>query len=300
VAALYAAYRRDLDAAAARVALGSQLAQTPCGVIEYSSFGAGPALLLVHGGGGGIDQTREYAERLAAAGLRVVTVSRFGYLRTPLPADGSPAAQADAHACLLDSLKIERAAVLGVSAGAPSTLQFALRHARRASGVVLLVPAAYAPRPDGATPVPAGARWLIRAAAFSDFGLWLAARAVQLWARGESEQQRFARLIEQPLPLALREAGMRNDFAVLSGLQRYELERIAAPTLVVSVANDHPMVNAGARYSAAHIPGAKHLELPDGGHFWIGRNEQLIGEVAAFIRSADSAAASGRPAAARN
>ena len=30
--------------------------------------------------------------------------SRFGYLRTPLPSDASPAAQADAHSCLLDAL----------------------------------------------------------------------------------------------------------------------------------------------------------------------------------------------------
>jgi len=46
-----------------------------------------------------------------------------GYLRTPMPADASAAAQADAHACLLDALGIRRAAVMGGSAGAPSALQ---------------------------------------------------------------------------------------------------------------------------------------------------------------------------------
>jgi hypothetical protein len=45
-------------------------------------------------------------------------MSRFGYLRTPLPKDAAPAAQADAHACLLDALHLSRVPILGISAGA--------------------------------------------------------------------------------------------------------------------------------------------------------------------------------------
>jgi membrane protease YdiL (CAAX protease family) len=41
------------------------------------------------------------------------------YLGTPMPADASAAAQADAHVCLLDALGIAKAAVMGGSAGAP-------------------------------------------------------------------------------------------------------------------------------------------------------------------------------------
>src|SRR3982751_2686389 len=144
---VFIAYQRDINAARERAANGSEIAQTPCGPIEYASLGSGPALLIVHGAGGGFDQAIGMAAPLVASGLRVVLMSRFGYLRTPLPADASPAAQADAHACLLDALKIERAAVLGASAGAPSALQFALRHAARCTALVLLVPAAYVPRP---------------------------------------------------------------------------------------------------------------------------------------------------------
>src|SRR3954470_21793656 len=146
------AYGRDIAAARERVASGSQIAQTPCGPIEYASLGSGPALLIVHGAGGGFDQALDMAAPLVASGLRVVLMSRFGYLRTPLPSDASPAAQADAHACLLDALKIERAAVLGASAGAPSTMQLALRHPRRVSAMALLVPLAYAPDASPAAP----------------------------------------------------------------------------------------------------------------------------------------------------
>ena len=270
----------------------------------------------MHGGGGGIDQTREYALQLAAAGVRAVTVSRFGYLRTPMPRDGSAEAQADAYACLLDALQIGRAAIIGVSDGAPSSLQFALRHPLRCAAMVLMVPAAYLPKSDG-NPVarlPAAARLAFQAAAMSDFLLWaalsaapsflarhvLAATPEAITAASEKERQRLWRMVTQPFPLSLREAGMRNDFAVISTLRRYELERIAVPTLVVSVADDYALLSEVARYTAAQIPGARHVEYPSGGHLWIGSNDQVAAEVAAFIRNSRSAAAPDRPAAARN
>jgi pimeloyl-ACP methyl ester carboxylesterase len=48
------------------------------------------------------------------------------------------AAQADAFVELLDALEIERAAVLGFSAGSTSCVQLALRHPERISHLVLV------------------------------------------------------------------------------------------------------------------------------------------------------------------
>src|SRR5574342_536653 len=141
-ALVFAAYQSDMSRARQRIASGSDVAQTACGAIEYAAVGEGPAILLVHGAGGGFDQVLEPA--------------RFGYLRTPQRADATAAAQADAHACLLDFLKVARAAVIGVSAGGPSAMQFALRHGERCTALVLLVPLAYAPERAGqAAPPPA-------------------------------------------------------------------------------------------------------------------------------------------------
>jgi 2-hydroxy-6-oxonona-2,4-dienedioate hydrolase len=164
-------YRREIRRERERVSTGSLIARTPCGLIEYAVTGDGPPVLLVHGAGGGFDQGLEFGEPLARSGLRVIAMSRFGYLRTPLPADASAAAQADAHACLLDALGVRRAAVLGASAGASSAMQFALRHPDRCSALVLVVPAAFAPRAGGAPPMktPAGTRFLFEAALKSDF-----------------------------------------------------------------------------------------------------------------------------------
>src|SRR5262249_61340482 len=98
---------------------------------------------------------------LIARVFRIIAPPRFGYLRTPVPADASNMAQVDAHACLLDALKLDRVAVLGASAGAPSAMQFCLRHVERCSALVLYVPLVYAP-PGAERPKPSGVARFVR------------------------------------------------------------------------------------------------------------------------------------------
>jgi hypothetical protein len=53
--------------------------------------------------------------------------------------------------------------------------------------------------------------------------------------------------------------GLINDAALISTLPRYALERIRAPTLVMSVADDRFGTYDGARYTAEHVPGARFI-----------------------------------------
>ena len=293
------AYEQDLRGEIARVSEGSDVVETPCGRIEFAAAGRGPAVLLVHGAGGGFDQMMPFVDKLADAGFRAVAMSRFGYLRTPLPADASPAAQADAHACLLDALGIERAAVVGVSAGAPSSMQFALRHAQRTTALVLLVPMAYAPRDTRAAafgPSPA-ARFVIERATKSDLLYWVASKVApslvaktilgtppELLAHASPPEQARAReLMRQILPLSARQQGLLNEATIAATLPRYELERISAPTLLVSAADDLYGTYESARYTAAQIPGARFSGYPSGGHLWIGHHEEVCAELLAFL-----------------
>ena len=293
-------YERDLRDARERVNRGSEIAQTRCGPIEYAVVGSGAPILFVHGAGGGFDQGLEAAERLAKSGFRIVLPSRFGYLRTPLPADASAAAQADAHACLLDALKIERTAIVGASAGAPSAMQFALRHPARCSALVLLVPAAYVPHPDNAAPLktPPGTRLLFDTALRSDFLFWSAIRVARdtvmrsilatppdvVDKASAAEQARVDRMMLNILPVSRRRPGLLNDAAVTSMLGRYELERISAPTLAISVADDLFGTYEPARYTAEHIPGARFIGYPTGGHVWVGHHDEVLSEIARFLR----------------
>ncbi|MGE5413215.1 MAG: alpha/beta fold hydrolase [Syntrophomonadaceae bacterium] len=321
-------YRRDLRFARERIAAGSRIVETAVGPIECAEAGEGPPVFVVHGAGGGFDQGMQLSRPLVDAGFRVVAPSRFGYLRTPLPSDSpggpfrtgpegasgaafsrrdaSAAAQADAHAALLDALSIERTAVVGVSAGAPSAMQLALRHPGRVSALVLLVPAAYPARvartSRGGMPerLSRANALVLDAALRSDFLFWLLCRAAPrtttrailgtdpevLAAASPEERARAERVVSNLLPISRRRLGLRNDAAVTGSLPRYELERIAAPTLVVSVEDDLYGTWEGARHSADHIPGARFIGYPSGGHLWVGHHRKLMGEVVAFLRGA--------------
>jgi pimeloyl-ACP methyl ester carboxylesterase len=294
----YAGYVGDIDRAQTRVAHGSRIAATGCGSIEYAEAGEGPAVLVVHGAGGGFDQGMEFAG-IAQHGFRVIAVSRFGYLRTPLPQEASPQAQADAHACLLDALGVERAAIVGVSAGAPSSLQFAIRHAQRTSALVLLVPLAYSPkRSDPPSPF---VRFMLERAVRSDFLYWLALRLAPgvvvktilatppevLAEASAAEHERAARLMEHILPIRARQAGLLNDAAIGQGIPEYPLERIRAPTLVISLADDLYGTYEPAGYTASRIRGAHFIGYVRGGHVWIGHHEAVMADVAAFLARPD-------------
>jgi 2-hydroxy-6-oxonona-2,4-dienedioate hydrolase len=299
-AVTHSTYRDDIEAARERVESGSWLVETPCGPIEYAVAGDGPAVLAVHGAGGGYDQGMDFGGPLAQRGFRVIAMSRFGYLRTPLPSDASAAAQADAHACLLDALEIPRAAVLGGSAGSPSSVQFALRHPARVSALVLVVPALYVPRGAGAPSLhtPAATRWLFDTALRSDFVFWAALRVARpamirgllatppeaLVTASPDEQARVETLLAHILPVSPRRLGLLNDAAITSNLERYELERVAAPAMIASVEDDLFGTFDAARYTAEHIPGARLVGYASGGHVWVGHHQELMAEIESFLR----------------
>ena len=276
------------------------MADTRCGPIEYASVGEGPPVVVVHGAGGGFDQGLELGGPLSLQGFRVIAMSRFGYLRTPLPADASAAAQADAHAALLDALGIEQAVVLGASAGAPSAMQFALRHAERCRALVLVVPAAYVPRPGGAPSLtsPLQTPLLFDTALRSDFLFWAASRLSRDTFIGSilatppavvhqataAEQARVSAILNQLLPVSARRLGLVNDGAVVSSLERYDLERIDVPTLVISASDDRYGTIDAARYTAEHVQGARFVGYETGGHLCVGHNDDLLAEIASFLK----------------
>jgi 2-hydroxy-6-oxonona-2,4-dienedioate hydrolase len=292
-------YRHDLTAVRARISSGSQVIQTPCGAIEYADVGSGPVIFAVHGAGGGFDQSVELAGDLLVPGYRLVAPSRFGYLRTPLPADALPAAQADAHACLLDALHISRAIVVGGSMGAPSAMQLCLRHKDRCSALILLFPIAYAPR-SGNEPAPRlspSAQFLMEAGLKSDFVFWAASKLApetmcktilatppeDLRAASPDEQERAWRILRHVLPISRRRDGLRSDAVVAPSVPRYDLENLAVPTLVISAEDDLFGTFQGGSYTAAHIPGARFVGYRTGGHLLVGRGNEVRSELSHFL-----------------
>ncbi len=294
-------FSRDMQRARAHAAQGSMLIATSCGPIEYQEAGTGIPLLAVHGSGGGHDQGMAFAGALATQGIRVIAMSRFGYLRTPMPADASAAAQADAHVCLLDALGIRRSAIMGGSAGAPSALQMAIRHPERTSALVLLVPLTYKPptQADSAEPMPAWVENTMMRLIGSDFLFWAALHVARdqvikvvlatppglLTTASAREQARVNAMLDHILPVSARAAGLISDTAAGKQLTPSPLQSIHLPTLVISARDDRYGTYASAKYTANLIAGAKFIGFDEGGHTWVGHDDEVTAEIVQLIHS---------------
>jgi pimeloyl-ACP methyl ester carboxylesterase len=226
-------------------------------------------------------------------------MSRFGYLRTPLPTDASPQAQADAHACLLDALHIESVAgIVGVSAGAPSSMQFALRHAARTDRLILVVPLAYAPGVESRSTAPESTAIVFETALKSDLLFWLATKTMrrtmvkavlatplEVFDRASAaEQARAAAILDHILPVSQRQQGLINDAAIGSSIARYDLENITTPMLAISFADDLYGTFEGARYTTEHVQEARFVGYPSGGHVWMDRQNDVLSEMIGFLK----------------
>ena len=288
-------FQSDIEAARIRVSQGSFLIETACGPIEYQEAGSGVPLLSVHGSGGGFDQGMAFAAPLVGQGIRVIAMSRFGYLRTPMPVDASAVAQADAHVCLLDALGIKKTAVMGGSAGAPSALQMAIRHPDRVTALILLVPLAYKP-PTNTNSAPPLAPWIeniTMRVIGSDFLFWAAAHVARkqiikvmlatppelLEHANATERSRIDAMLDNILPVSSRAAGLRSDSAVGRHLTAAKLEKVNAPTLVISARDDGYGTYASAEYTASQIAGAKFIGFETGGHAWVGHNDEVMAAI---------------------
>ena len=273
---------------------------TRTGALEYAVAGDGPPLMMIHGTGGGFDQGLLFAAGLRNSGFRIVAPSRFGYLGSAFPDDASPARQADTLVALLDHLGIDRLPVAGGSAGALTAAEFALRHPDRCSHLVLIVPAANLTDRD---PVEFTAlqRLAVGAVLGSDFWFWslsrlapgqmirtlLATDPALLDQVAEAERRRAMAILDQIFPIGRKVDGLRTDGFWAGTPSPTAYERIAVPTLILSCEDDLFGTAGTARLLAERIPDARLTMYPDGGHIWLGHDDDLTGEIADFIARTD-------------
>ena len=294
-------YTSAIRMARTRVASGSQVITTPCGPIEFAEAGDGPAVLVIHGAGGGFDQGMALAAPFVPKGHRVIAMSRFGYLRTPAPKQASVVLQADAHACLLDALGIRSAAVVGVSAGAPSALEFALEHPQRCTALVLIVPGWFPSRegvPQRVGPLTqAFFNWALR----SDFAFWALARFFPSVAIGSvlgtppdvvaaasaTEQARVASLLWDILPISQRSAGLALETNLTVAPLSKPLDQLTVPTLTISAKDDLYGTWNTSQYIGRNVPHARFVGFAVGGHLLVGHTEEVTAAVARFLKEND-------------
>ena len=104
--------------------------------LSFDDVGSGPAVLVLHGGGGPLTVAR-FVEAMSA-NARVIAPVHPGFGGTPRPDDfDSVEKLADAYAALLDRLALTDVLVIGFSIGGWIANALALRAGERLRGVVL-------------------------------------------------------------------------------------------------------------------------------------------------------------------
>ena len=285
---------RALLARAAR----PRMMETRAGAVECAVDGPGPAVLALHGGAGGCDQGLLLAASAIGDGVTVVAPSRPGYLGTPLAAGRSPGEQADLYADILDRLGIDDAAVIAVSGGGPSAVEFALRHPRRCRRLVLV--SACTRRLELELPLRFHvmkllARWPALARAFLAGALRDPVRAAR---RSIADTQARAALIADPEACALftalqltiadrlaqRIPGTENDHRRCHATDGWPLERITVSTLAVHGTADRIVRFDHAQGVAARVPGAELMAIEGGEHVCLFTHREAIRKrVRAFL-----------------
>jgi pimeloyl-ACP methyl ester carboxylesterase len=260
--------------------------ETSLGPVELARRGAGDPVLFVHGTPGGSDSSYVMGRFLAEAGFEVIAPSRPGYLGTPLEGREAIDDQADLHAALLDALGHERAGVVTWSGGGPSGYRLAVRHPDRVSALVAFaaVSRAWEPGHEGLEErlmlKTSAGNWLLRAMAAH---MPRSTVSATLKAEGDLSRDEAKALVEEAMAdeaqrdvvLTManvvgdyehRRAGIENDERNYAAIETLELERIAAPTLIVVGNADADVSPDHSDHAARTIPGAEQLVMDRGTH----------------------------------
>ena len=281
-----AAYVRDIGRAYERVAGRSKVIATPDGNVEFTQGGSGPAVLVIHGSGGGYDQGELIARAVVGDEFHWVAPSRFGYLRSTFREGATFDDQAHAYAHLLDHLGIGKVAVVALSHGGPSALLFALLHPDRVASLTL-ISCGVASSSD---PVQAQANRkgdLLTTIFRHDPLYWGISKVLKgpLTTLMGADSELIAsllpervRLVEQVIdymnPVAPRSTGVAFDNK--AAMPNDRIAGIRAPTLVIHATDDTLQLYRNAEFAAATIPAVRLSRFERGGHLLIAVEQPTI------------------------
>jgi pimeloyl-ACP methyl ester carboxylesterase len=230
----------------------------------YEVRGAGPAVVLIHGGQLDCriwnDQLDSFSQR-----YRVIRYDVRGYGGSPRP--DVPYSDVEDLAALLDYLEVDKAHLVGLSLGGRIAVDLALAHPTRVGSLTLAGPGLSGYEPPGG--------------AESELRMWEIIKA----ARDQGPDQATALWLKDPfmapameqarLVPGLRKIARENAHCWLKNpiLQRppkpaaaARLGEIEVPTLLVIGDRDVPQVRATVETLERGIRGAKKVSIPNAGH----------------------------------
>ncbi len=271
----------------------SRILNTARGPVEYAELpGKGPVVLVSHGGLGGVDAGLLMSLWLQKLDCRIVSLSRPGYLDTPLSSGKSPQDQGDLFAALLDELKIDEAFIFSASAGGPPAYYAAIRHPKRFLGHIAIASVSgYYDLPASLDPV---SEWLFTSDSGQKLIRYFARRKPRSFLKqifastAIYDKKQMAVLIEKTMalpqardfingfvntmnPYKPREIGTFNDVDHYKTQSWLPFEKIAVPSLIIHGMLDGDVKFCNGVMAYESIPNAERIWIDEGGHlgFWL-------------------------------
>lgn len=284
----------DTRRAYARITGNSALFSSPLGDIEFKRGGTGVPVLVIHGSGGGYDQGALIATAILGDGFDWIAPSRFGYLRSTFRQGATFDDQAKAYTYLLDSLCLQKVAVLALSHGGPSALLVAVLYPERVSSLTLLSCGVAA----SSDAIQAAANqkgneltmifkfdvlyWLVRKFLRNRLLRLMGARESVIATLTTGQCALVSRVIDYMAPAAPRYTGVLFDH--MASMPNERVTAIRVPTLILHATDDSLQLFHNAEYAAAHIPGSRLIAFNRGGHLLLVVEQSAIqAEVRQFI-----------------
>ena len=177
----------------------------------------------------------------------------------------------------------ERAALFGISEGAPMSALFAATHADRTQALIMY--GSYA-RGSATDDYPWAPEWdQVEAAAQMIDAEWGKGLWLDVYAPSVAADPEFARWWSHYQRVAASPAMAKAVVRLAAEIDiRDVLPAISAPTLVLHRSGDFLWPVEGARFVAESIPGARLVELPGEDHFpFAGDVDLLLDEVESFL-----------------
>ncbi len=244
--------------------------------VHYKLYGEGePTFILLHGFGASLFSWREIVQPLSAYGT-VIAYDRpaFGLTERPMEWEGaspySQEAQIELLIDLMNTLRIEKAILVGNSAGGTIAMLAALQHPERVQALILVDPAVYAG--GGA---PAWIRPLLNTPQMNHLGP-LFARQIQTrgpeivqmaWHDPSKITDEITEGYAKPLQaenwdkalwyltVSSRESNLQN-----------QLQNFNMPVLIITGDDDRIVPTEQSIRLASEIPNAQLVVIPQSGH----------------------------------
>jgi class 3 adenylate cyclase len=258
--------------------------------VAYSLAGDGPIdLVLVPGFVSHLEAgfelpAIERAVRRLTRFARVISFDKPGTgLSDPIDGPQTLEHRMEDLTAVLDGAGAERAALFGISEGAPMSALFAATHADRTQALIMY--GSYA-RGSATDDYPWAPEWdQVEAAAQMIDAEWGKGLWLDVYAPSVAADPEFARWWSHYQRVAASPAMAKAVVRLAAEIDiRDVLPAISAPTLVLHRSGDFLWPVEGARFVAESIPGARLVELAGEDHFpFAGDVELLLDEVESFL-----------------